>query len=99
MDTLQAQGVKLRHRSPSGASKEPVTDEYGAYRIPIIHNFGYIRISQRDEVGEGAVVPGMGARLECAEPLRNLLRDVYVSDGKEDHIVMRRVCGIRWLGS
>ncbi len=48
---------------------------------------GYIRISQRDEVGEGAVVPGMGARLECAEPLRNLLRDVYVSDGKEDHIV------------
>ncbi len=22
--------------------------------------FGYIRISQRDEVGEGAVVPGMG---------------------------------------
>ncbi len=28
-----------------------------------------------------------GARLECAEPLRNLLRDVYVSDGKEDHIV------------
>ncbi len=37
---------------------------------------GYIRISQRDEVGEGAVVPGMGARLECAEPLRNLLRDV-----------------------
>ncbi len=38
-------------------------------------------------MGEGAVVPGMGARLECAEPLRNLLRDVYVSDGKEDHIV------------
>ena len=38
--------------------------------------FGYIRISQLDEVGEGAVVPGMGAGLECAEPLRNLLRDV-----------------------
>ena len=52
-----------------------------------VQKIGYIRISQRDEVGEGAVVPGMGARLECAEPLRNLLRDVYVSDGKEDHIV------------
>ncbi len=37
---------------------------------------GYIRISQRDEVGEGAVVPGMGARLECAESAGSVLDDL-----------------------
>ena len=42
----------------------------------IVSYYGYIRISQRGEVGEGAVVPVIGAPLECVEPLRNLLRDV-----------------------